>query len=407
MATLPSSEDVPGSSMSDEEYGSLRAGAALWVGASVLITDERGRVLVQHVDYRDTCLLPGGAVDKGESPSHAATREMSEELGVSLTVERGLAVDWVSADSFDAPPVMRFNGEILHVYDGGTWDAERISTIRLPEHEIESVEFAEPSRLPDLMSARDARRALSALRARIDGAGPVFLENGLPLSPTPLDRAAVLHTARPRHHFPFHAGPAPAGLRVCEAWGWLLAPDGRVLLLLDPDTGTARLPGGAPEPRDGGDPVATLRREAREEAAPASASRCSWAISPTRTSRAPVSGTPPPSPAPDRRTSDRRASGRRRSTGRMPDRRASTGRTSGRRAPTGRASGRPPAASPPGCWSRRSRPWSSSTGGRRPRHSSPRSTGPASGWASPAPAAARSPNSPPRPTGPPRCDQSP
>ncbi|MFK0213182.1 NUDIX hydrolase [Streptomyces sp. NPDC090298] len=267
MATLPSSEDVPGSSMSDEEYGSLRAGAALWVGASVLITDERGRVLVQHVDYRDTCLLPGGAVDKGESPSHAATREMSEELGVSLTVERGLAVDWVSADSFDAPPVMRFNGEILHVYDGGTWDAERISTIRLPEHEIESVEFAEPSRLPDLMSARDARRALSALRARIDGAGPVFLENGLPLSPTPLDRAAVLHTARPRHHFPFHAGPVPAGLRVCEARGWLLAPDGRVLLLLDPDTGTARLPGGAPEPRDGGDPVATLRREAREEAA--------------------------------------------------------------------------------------------------------------------------------------------
>ncbi|MGW4701618.1 NUDIX hydrolase [Streptomyces sp. NPDC004285] len=252
--------------MSDEEYGVLRAGAALWVGASVLITDVRGRVLVQHVDYRDTCLLPGGAVDKGESPSHAASREMKEELGVALTVERGLAVDWVSADSFDAPPVMRFNGEILHVYDGGTWDAERISAIRLPAYEVESVEFAEPSRLHDLMSPRDARRTLSALRARIDGSGPVFLENGLPLSPTALDRAAVLRTARPRHHFPFHTGPAPQGLGVYQAWGWLLAPDGRVLVLLDPDTGAACLPGGTPEPRDGGDFVATLRREVHEEA---------------------------------------------------------------------------------------------------------------------------------------------
>ncbi|MFE5591018.1 NUDIX domain-containing protein [Streptomyces sp. NPDC056549] len=252
--------------MSDEEYGALRAGASLWAGASVLITDVRGRVLVQHVDYRDTCLLPGGAVDKGESPSTAASREMREELGVAMTVERGLAVDWVSAESVDAPPVMRFNGEILHVYDGGTWDAERIAAIRLPEHEVESIEFAEPARLPDLMSARDARRALSALRARIDGAGPVFLENGLPLSPTALDRAAVLRTPRARHHFPFHSGPAPAELRVCQAWGWLLAPDGRVLVLLEPDTGAACLPGGTPEPQDGGDFVATLRREVHEEA---------------------------------------------------------------------------------------------------------------------------------------------
>lgn len=38
--------------------------AALWAGTSVLITDERGRVLVQEVDYLPFRLLPGGTVDQ-------------------------------------------------------------------------------------------------------------------------------------------------------------------------------------------------------------------------------------------------------------------------------------------------------------------------------------------------------
>ncbi|MFF0752538.1 hypothetical protein [Streptomyces sp. NPDC004267] len=45
------------SATSDGEYGAARAAAALWAGTSVLVTDVRGQVLVQHVDYRPTCLL--------------------------------------------------------------------------------------------------------------------------------------------------------------------------------------------------------------------------------------------------------------------------------------------------------------------------------------------------------------
>ncbi|MEU0022324.1 NUDIX domain-containing protein [Streptomyces rochei] len=267
MIVTPAPDTPPSTTMTDEEYGAVRAEAALWVGTSVLVTDERGFILVQHVDYRTTCLLPGGAVDKNEPPAPGAARELHEELGVTMTVDRGLAVDWVSADSLNAPASMRFPGEILHVYDGGTWNNEQIAAIRLPDREVKSVEFVEPARLPDLMAPGDARRALSALRARINAGGPALLENGSPIAPTVLDRVGALRTARARHHLPFHASPAPEQLSVVQVWGWLLAPDGRVLVLLEPDTGAALLPGGAPALPDGGDPLVTLRREVREEAA--------------------------------------------------------------------------------------------------------------------------------------------
>ncbi|WP_405660416.1 NUDIX hydrolase [Streptomyces sp. NBC_01166] len=267
MTTAPVPGEPPSTLMSDEAYGALRAAAALWVGTSVLITNSYGKVLIQHVDYRDTCLLPGGAVDQGESPAHAAARELMEELGVAALVDRGLAVDWVSTGAVDAPASMRFPGEILHVFDGGTWDDGRIAEIRLPPSEITGIEFVEPARLPGLLSPADARRALSALRARINAAGTVLLENGRPITPGVLDRLDVLRTARPEYHYPWHRGPAPRELTVTQVWAWLFAPDGRVLILLDPETGSALLPGGKPEEQDQGDPVSTLHREADEEAA--------------------------------------------------------------------------------------------------------------------------------------------
>ncbi|MET8538470.1 NUDIX hydrolase [Streptomyces sp. NPDC005065] len=267
MTTTSVPGELPGTAMTDEAYGALRASAALWVGTSVLITNQFGQVLVQHVDYRDTCLLAGGAVDKGESPARAAARELVEELGVTAAIDRCLAVDWVSADSSGAPAGMRFPGEILHVFDGGAWDDDRIGEIRLPPSEITGIEFVEPARLPDLLSPTDARRALSALRARINAAGTVLLENGLPIAPTVFDRLAVLQTARPTYRYPWHHGPAPHDLTVTQAWAWLFAPDGRVLVLLEPHTGVAILPGGTPEEQDQGDSVATLRREVDEEAA--------------------------------------------------------------------------------------------------------------------------------------------
>jgi 8-oxo-dGTP pyrophosphatase MutT (NUDIX family) len=72
---------------------------------------------------------------------------------------------------------------------------------------------------------------------------------------------------RPGAGWPWRPGEqVPAGLPVKQCWGWLFAPDGRVLTLVNPRDGAVSLPGGSLEPEDRGDPAAALAREAAEEA---------------------------------------------------------------------------------------------------------------------------------------------
>ncbi|WP_406206677.1 hypothetical protein OH807_33300 [Kitasatospora sp. NBC_01560] len=72
---------------------------------------------------------------------------------------------------------------------------------------------------------------------------------------------------RPTAGWPWRPGESvPAGLSVKQSWGWLFAPDGRVLTLVNPKDGIVSLPGGSLEPEDDGDPGSALAREAAEEA---------------------------------------------------------------------------------------------------------------------------------------------
>ena len=50
--------------------------------ASVALRDEQGRVLLARHTEGDVWLLPGGAVEPGETPADAAVREMWEETGL-------------------------------------------------------------------------------------------------------------------------------------------------------------------------------------------------------------------------------------------------------------------------------------------------------------------------------------
>lgn len=57
--------------------------------ARMLIVDQDGRILlVQHWARGEAWSLPGGGINKNETPIQAARRELREELGVELPGER-------------------------------------------------------------------------------------------------------------------------------------------------------------------------------------------------------------------------------------------------------------------------------------------------------------------------------
>lgn len=63
-------------------------------GANVLATDELGRILVVRTTYLGPgWMLPGGRVERGETPHAAAAREAREETGIQVRIERLLLVD--------------------------------------------------------------------------------------------------------------------------------------------------------------------------------------------------------------------------------------------------------------------------------------------------------------------------
>ena len=60
----------------------------------MLATDGAGRILVVKTTYLGPgWMLPGGRVERGETPHGAAARETREETGFDVTVDRLLLVD--------------------------------------------------------------------------------------------------------------------------------------------------------------------------------------------------------------------------------------------------------------------------------------------------------------------------
>lgn len=64
--------------------------------ASVILEDATGRALIVKAHYKDYWTFPGGMLDDGESPKHAAIREVSEEVGIELDAS-SVAFGWIAS----------------------------------------------------------------------------------------------------------------------------------------------------------------------------------------------------------------------------------------------------------------------------------------------------------------------
>jgi len=140
------------------------------MAADCLFTDEAGRVLILDPPYKEAWDLPGGIVERGESPRLAAQREIQEELGLAVEPGALLVVDWV-AQSGD------FTEIVALLFDGGVLGPADIDAMVLDPSEVQRHRFVSLGDAEGLLEAGQLARVAAGLEALACGR-TAYLENG-------------------------------------------------------------------------------------------------------------------------------------------------------------------------------------------------------------------------------------
>ncbi|MFD9124104.1 NUDIX domain-containing protein [Kitasatospora sp. NPDC059571] len=214
----------------------LAAHAAPAACADALIRDSEGRVLLVDPVYKDGWDLPGGMLED-EEPTDALTRELREELGLTIEPGRLLVVDTIPASVWGRTIVSL-------VYAARPVGAVDAAGLALQEGEIRAAAFFPETEALALLAPAVARRLTAAVAAE-RGAHTAVLRDGHRLPMGPRDHYAQL--------------PAP----MMAATVVLTDTAGRVLVLEPSYKDHLELPGGMVEAHES--PLQAAARELHEE----------------------------------------------------------------------------------------------------------------------------------------------
>ena len=129
------------------------------------LRDERGRVLLCRLTYKNEWDLPGGVVEVGEAPAAGLVRELQEELGVTVDVGELLTVNWL-------PAWRGWDDACVFLFDLGQVDASYVDSMHLQATEIVGVEWCD-----DAAVREHAAAAATELLAAVDaGDLPAYRE---------------------------------------------------------------------------------------------------------------------------------------------------------------------------------------------------------------------------------------
>ena len=138
--------------------------------SQMLVRDLDDRVLLCQLTYKQDWDLPGGVVEVGESPQLAVSREVEEELGLTISAGPLLLTDWL-------PPWSGWDDALCLVFDGGAHDASVADTIVRQTREIKDAAFCTLDEVTERCADFTARRVLAAID-NLDGKAPAYTESG-------------------------------------------------------------------------------------------------------------------------------------------------------------------------------------------------------------------------------------
>ena len=142
--------------------------------AQMLIRDDRPgnepRVLLCQLTYKKDWDLPGGVVEVGESPQLAVSREIEEELALTIPAGELVLTDWL-------PPWGGWDDAVCLVFDGGVHSVEVLHDVVKDRREIKGAEFCTLEQVDELCADFTARRIRAAMD-RLAGRGSAYTESG-------------------------------------------------------------------------------------------------------------------------------------------------------------------------------------------------------------------------------------
>lgn len=121
---------------------------------AVFINDDH-QILLVHPTYKDTWDIPGGYIERGESPAAACQRELLEELGIDRTPRSLLAVDWA--------PHEAEGDKLLFIFDCGDLRKEDEKLIQLDGDELDAWRWVAGEDLSKYLIPRLLRRVHAVL----------------------------------------------------------------------------------------------------------------------------------------------------------------------------------------------------------------------------------------------------
>ncbi len=137
--------------------------------AQGLLRHPAGDLLLCELTYKSEWDLPGGVVDPGESPATCVEREVQEELGITVTAGRLLAVNWL-------PPWRGWDDAHLFLFDLGVHEAGELDPDLFLRREIADVHWCSVEAAAPRVAPYTARMLEVAAQAE----HTAYLENSEP-----------------------------------------------------------------------------------------------------------------------------------------------------------------------------------------------------------------------------------